>query len=258
MSDSSQPGAWSARAFPAQPADLEQRIDPAAPAASTDALLGACLRDEHRRAPHGDELCAWSVARRLDALLAIRLAEGTASERIPLTCPHAGCGARFEAELDLAACRRPPADAPIEFADAGGTPMSARAPTGADHARWQREGTPLRSAAASLLEQRNGDIPGEPDDAIVDALDRALAQRDPLRGLALDLACPDCGGSVRHRLNLEAYLLQGFARAQRRWLVEIGLLARACSWREADIAAMPAWRRAFYLDRFGDAVQSPA
>ena len=258
VAELSQPGTWSARAFATQPVDLEQLIDPAAPAASIDALLCACLHDAHGRAPGKGELGAWSVARRLDWLVAIRLAEGEAPERIALTCPHAGCAARFEVEFDLAACRRPPADAPIEFADANGTPFRARPPTGTDHARWHRECTPLRSAAASLLDRADTGTPEEPDDDAIDALNRALAQRDPLRELPLDLACPDCGGTGRHVLNLEAHLLHIFAQAQRQWLAEIGLLARACHWREADIAAMPAWRRAFYLDRIGKAGQAPA
>jgi hypothetical protein len=258
MGELPQPVAWSARAFATRPDDLEQCIDPAAPAASTDALLRACLRDADGRAPGSAEVSGWSVALRLDALVAIRLAEGRGSERIELSCPHAGCAARFEAELDLEACRRPAQEAPVEFAGACGTPMLARAPNGLDHARWQRERTPLRSAAASLLLGTDGSGAGELDPATVEALDQALARRDPLRGLALELACPECGASARHRLNLEAHLLRSFARAQRRWLAEISLLARACAWHEADIAAMPAWRRAFYLDRLGEAAPEPA
>jgi hypothetical protein len=238
--------AWSARAFATQPADLEAPIDAAAPPGSVDLLLRACLRDSRGRAPDTAELAAWSVGRRLDGLVAIRLAEGRPLERIGLACGHEGCGACFEAELDLAACRRAQDETPLGIAAAGGT-LRARLPTGADHTRWLSERTSLRSAAACLLEG------AEPDEATIEALDRALAERDPLRELALDLACPECGARHQHVLNLEAHLLRAFARAQERWLAEIGTLARAFHWREADIAAMPAWRRAFYLERLEQA-----
>lgn len=228
-------------AFGSDPAHLAARLDLCQPALAVDALLRACVAEQGAQAPR------WSLARRLDALVAVRLAEGGCTEAVALRCPH--CGAGFEAEIDLAACRHePPADAAVEL-EAQGRRLRARLPTGADHARWQREGTPLRAVAAELV-QDAGDAPL--DDAAVQALNEALAAQDPLRELALSLRCPDCGAEAAHTLDLEAHLLAGFARAQRRLLGEIATLARAFHWSERDIAALPAWRRAFYLGCVGD------
>ncbi|NML16822.1 hypothetical protein [Azohydromonas caseinilytica] len=228
-------------AFGSDPAHLAARLDPRQPALAVDALLRACVPEQGGEAPR------WSLARRLDALLAVRLAEAPATEAVPLRCPQ--CGAGFEAEIDLAACRRAPGgDTAVEF-EARGRRLRARLPTGADHARWQREGTPLRAAAAELLEDG---APDAVDEASVQALNEALAAQDPLRELVLSLECPDCGATAQHTLDLEAHLIAAFARAQRQLLAEIATLARSFHWSERDIAALPAWRRAFYLGCIDD------
>jgi len=236
--------AWSVRAFGSAAADVERRIHPRAPAASIDALLESCLADEEGHAPLPGVVSSWSVARRLDWLVAIRMAGGAATEHVVMTC--AVCRAQFELEIDLARCRLAQDDGPVEFSVAHGVSRRARLPTGTDHSRWQSERTPLVLAAAGLLVDSRPDVL---DDEATQALDAALAQRDPLRELSVETACPECGASARQLVNLEEQLLGAFASTQRRLLGEIETLARVFHWREADIADMPAWRRAFYLDR---------
>ena len=223
------------RAFGVDAAGLAWPIDAARPAEAVDYLLNACL-GESREAVRN-----WSVARRLDALVAIRQADGRASETVAVRC--AACGAPFEIELDLGQCRLPVSDAVLAF-EAGGRWLQARLPTGAEQSHWQRERTPLRLVAASLL-----DPALEPDDETLAALNRALAARDPLRELALQPACPECGAVSEQTVDLEAHLLHCFAQQQRAWLGEIATLAEAYHWSEDSIATMPAWRRAFYLQR---------
>lgn len=223
------------RAFGADTADLACAIDASRPAEAVDTLLNACLGEPP------DTVRNWSVARRLDALVAIRQVDGRATETVALDC--AGCGARFEIELDLQRCRLPVSDAVLAF-QAGGRWLRARLPTGAEQSHWQRERTPLRLVAASLL-----DPALEPDDETLAALNRALAERDPLRELALQPACPECGAVNEQTIDLEAHLVSCFAGQQRAWLCEIAALAERYHWSEHAIAAMPAWRRAFYLQR---------
>lgn len=227
-----------ARAFGTDVADLAERIDPASPAEAVDHVLSACLglRPETVR--------DWSVGRRLDALVAVRQAEGRPAETLPLRCP--ACEQPFEIEIDLQACREPVSEEAVSV-ELGTQRLRLRLPTGADQARWQRERTPLYLVAGSLLESMPEPAPAP--DALVDALDRALAGRDPLRELALPAACPECGAASEHPIDLEAHLLACFARQQRTLLAEIAELAAVYHWAEADIAALPAWRREFYLQK---------
>lgn len=227
------------RAFGSEASDLACVIDARRPAEAVDNLLCACCGE----AP--ETVRRWSVARRLDALVGIRQAEGRTAEMVTVCCPV--CEAPFEIEIDLGACRLPVSEANVVF-EVDGRTVEARVPTGAEQARWQRERTTWRRAAASLL---HADLSSreEPDDRMLAALDAALAARDPLRDLALRPDCPECGASIEHALDLEAHLVGCFSRRQREWLEEIATLALAYHWSETEIAAMPAWRRSFYLDR---------
>ena len=235
--------AFAARAFATDVADLAAPIDGAHPVASTDALLTSCLLDASGHRPEVDAVRRWTVASRLDALAAIREAGGARTEWVAFLCEAPGCAERFEAEIDLGACRAKGSASTIEFSVAGDT-MRARLPTGADQARWQQERMPLHLVAASLLES------SAPADAtVIAALDAALAEADPARELQLDLVCPACAAPQRRVVDLEAQLLDTFAREQQALLRKIVRLARAFHWAEAEIVRMPAWRRDFYLGR---------
>lgn len=217
----------------AQLALLPVRIDPSQPARAVDHLLCAA---------GGQPLEAvqrWSVARRLNALVALRLAQGDAMESVTLRCP--GCGATFAVAFDLQACLAPVCEDVVRFDTALG-PRLASLPTGAQQVRWQQQEANLQAVGAELMQL---DLP--PDDATLDALGEALAERDPLRALPLAADCPDCAAPVHQALDLEVHLVEGFARAQRTLLSDIATLATAFGWPEREIAALPAWRRAWYL-----------
>lgn len=230
-----------ARAFTSEPADLAVCIDPQRPVDSIDTLLSRCL--------HGDgdaqQVRSWPVARRLDGLISIRLAGGVAMETIALRCPE--CKKDFEIKLDLAASRSIEAPERIAF-EVDGKRFEARCPTGEDHARWLAERPSPGVAAGSLLRGE-----AEPNDAIVAALDAALASQDPAREMPVSTQCPACEAAIETVIALETRLLQAFAAEQRSWLREIAAVARSYPWSEAEIAAMPAWRRHFYLARAADA-----
>ena len=229
-----------ARAFTSETADLAVCIDSQRPVDAIDALLSRCLLAE------GDSQQArsWTVARRLDALITIRLAGGVAMESIPLRCPQ--CNEDFEISLDLAASRSRGTPERIGF-EVDGEHFEARCPTGLDHARWLAERPSERVVAASLL-----DTEAEPNETIVAALNAALANQDPARELPVSTQCPSCEAAIETVIALETRLLQAFAAEQRSWLREIAAVARSYPWSEAEIAAMPAWRRRFYLARAAD------
>jgi hypothetical protein len=224
-----------ARAFTSEAADLAVYIDPQQPVDSIDTLLSRCLHGG-ADAPH---VRSWPVARRLDGLISIRIAGGVAMETIALRCQE--CSEDFEIGLDLAASRPFETAERISF-EVDGKRFEARCPTGEDHARWLAERPSQRAAAASLLQTET-----EPDESIVAALDAALASQDPARALPVSTQCPACEASIETVIALETQLLQAFATEQRSWLREVATVARSYSWSEAEIAAMPAWRRRFYL-----------
>ena len=234
-------GAFAARAFASEVADLAVRIDPQQPVESIDALLTVCLRHTGNApgATARQHLRGWPVARRLNALIAIRLAGGVVTEAMTLRCPQ--CDEPFEFGLDLAACR--PSETPDRIVfEVGGRRFEARCPTGDDQARWQSERPSLRLVAGGLLQSGT-----ELDDAVVAGLDAALARHDAARELPVSTVCPGCAQPLNTHVNLESQLLQAFAAEQRSWLREIAAVARHYAWSEAEIAAMPAWRRRFYL-----------
>jgi hypothetical protein len=236
-SDATQTRAHAARAFATNAADLAVRIDAQRPVEAIDALLAACLGDA--RGLDAPAIRGWTVARRLDALLLVRLASGRSAEPVPLRC--AACGDAFEISIDLAACRPSALPERIAF-EVEGRLLEARCPTGADHARWNEERPTLSQVAASLL--GSDDLPA---DAVVANLEAALLRHDPARELPVSVACPGCGSTVGATIDLESHLLQAFAAEQRAWLREIAAVARSYPWSEAEIAAMPAWRRRYYL-----------
>lgn len=215
---------------------LHAPLDPDRPAETVDRLLAAGTGEG------ADTVRRWSVGRRLDALVTLRQSQRGDVEPVGLRCPQ--CRAAFEVDIDLAACRSPVLEDEVVIA-VGGTTRRARLPTGEDQALWQRDHAPLRLVADSLM--ADGMPAG--DDEAQQALGRALSARDPLRELPVQAVCPECGHLGEHQVDLEAHLVTAFALSQRELLAQIAVLAEAYHWSEAEIAAMPPWRRRFYQQR---------
>lgn len=79
-------------------------------------------------------------------------------------------------------------------------------------------------------------------------LEAALADADPAADLVLDLTCPACATPFHAPFDAAAFVWAEVAALARRLLREVHALARAYGWREADVLALGAVRRAFYLD----------
>jgi hypothetical protein len=75
-----------------------------------------------------------------------------------------------------------------------------------------------------------------------------MAECDPQAEVLLDLACPACDHRWPLLFDATAYLWAEIAVHARRLLREVHLLARAYGWREADVLALSAARRSYYLD----------
>ncbi|WP_209425155.1 hypothetical protein [Pararhodobacter sp. SW119] len=189
---------------------------------------------------------ALTLAARIGGLLAVWTA-GNCIDTLEfrLRCPVGTCGADLEAAV--------PVDALMELARTAETTrglsradLTLRRPTGADQRRWRAAmpcDDPEAAILASLLE--SGTLPTTQEAR--DDLAEALAEFDPLPAFSVAARCPDCGAEATHPIDLEGALLDRLAADQSRLFTEIDTLARRYGWRDIDILAMPARRRARYL-----------
>jgi hypothetical protein len=170
-------------------------------------------------------------------------------------CP--ACGELLEIELDLSELGAPPA-APAGPLLVGACEVGWRLPTAGDVADAAR--LPLPAAARDELARRcvtgvtrGGEPVPPPDwpDGVAAAVAAAAAAADPLMDLRVELTCVRCGHGWAVGFDPSAFLWSELCALARRLLGEVHRLASAYGWREADILAMTAARRAAYLRMCG-------
>jgi len=253
---------WHVRAYGSEIADLDIHFGHGAAHGLTCDLLCACLRDESGCPAAFDDLITWTLARRLQALLQIRLAEQPEA-KLSVAAACGACRGGFEFELELARFvqplgidRDPPA---LAWPSPDGHALTVRLPCAADLQAWQAQG--LHSSAqlaAALVETMDGLSPSAGfmlPESWAEALAEHLAEADPLTAMSVAAACPECGQHNDVDVDLEGLLLEGFARTQRQLLDDLARIASAFHWSETQILALPAWRRARYLARI-DSMES--
>ncbi|HKQ29815.1 MAG TPA: hypothetical protein VJS66_00900 [Burkholderiales bacterium] len=240
---SASPG--NARAFGTRAQDLN--VDFALPRADVvSALLqGSLYRDDGSW--DGDSW-SWTLAQRLQGLLAIALASGVA----PLALVHACdvCAEMIEIGLDAHDFVRAEDVVDFQWSPAPDRTLNVMLPRGHEQRRWsQVDALTPQAMARELISGQSSDA--EFPSAWYDALARELEQRDPLTALELETECPSCATNVRIPFDLEATLLAQLQSRQRRLLSDIHRLASAYHWSEAAILELPAWRRRAYLAQLG-------
>ena len=75
-----------------------------------------------------------------------------------------------------------------------------------------------------------------------------MVQADPLAEILLDFDCPACGASFQEGLELASFVWAELEARARRLLMDVHTLASAYGWGEAEILALSAARREFYLE----------
>ena len=105
--------------------------------------------------------------------------------------------------------------------------------------------------ARCVLEARWGNrtvTAAELPETVIDELARRLAECDPDAEVLIDLSCPFC--EFKHQLPFEiaSFFHTEIGAQAQRLLGEVHILARAYGWREAEILAMSARRRQFYIE----------
>lgn len=238
--------AW--RAF-GQPGDLDLDMRAADRAELVTRLLARCRMDSSETEA---ELWDWSLSARLGALAGIvALTQGHDSLSAYPRC--AGCGETYEVDLSLKSLsglgETARATPRIELSLGANRHALLRRPTGADQRRWRAEGTPAPSILKQLLVE--GAISVEPDGRTGDILAlvaEAMQEADPLAAFSIHCTCPACAREADTALDIEGLLLDTLAGLARSLTEQVHRLASRYGWRESDILALPAHRRAAYLE----------
>ena len=249
-------GRFLARAFGTTPADLDIDFAAQPRAQVATVLLAACLRDRDGGSFAPDTVWNWSVAARLQGLLAIAYATAGARTAAVASCSRPDCGERIELELTLADFAQAASDS-IDWQTPQRQAARVRLPSGGDQLAWYHQHRAGHDADPAWLARRLiVSLDGHPPaiswplpSAWIASLASALAEADPLTALTVAAPCPACGTELVIAVDLEYLLLDSCRRRQRALLDDIHHLAGAYHWSEADIVALPAGRRARYLSR---------
>jgi hypothetical protein len=207
-----------------------------------------------------DELALLSIGQR-DARL-LSLYEQTFGPHLigAADCPN--CHEWLEFELAISAIRLAAEAGPAEPGyqmESEGYELRFRLPNSFDLAAiiHQSRTAPSVATGRALLAQRCvervvhrgqavavADLPAP----VIAALAGQMAKLDPQAELVLQLSCPACSHAWSALLDIVVFLWDKISAQARRLLREVHTLARAYSWSEADILAMSAGRRQFYID----------
>lgn len=136
--------------------------------------------------------------------------------------------------------------------------LKARLPNSADLAAvaaYKDAETARRQLARRcVLEASQGGASVDVDelaDQVIANLASHLADRDPQADVMIDLNCAVCGHQWQVIFDIGSFLWIEINALAKRLLHEVHTLARVYGWREADILAMSAARREFYLEMQG-------
>jgi hypothetical protein len=192
-------------------------------------LLGVCER------LLGSELNAFSECPNCGAQLEFTLSVGALGGAGSVTAT----GAEFELEAEGYALR-------FRLLDSFDVRAAAAAPD-VDAARKLLAERCVLAARREAEPVTTSELP----DAVIERLAARLAECDPQAELLIDLACPACERSWQVPLDVASFIYTEIGAQARRLLREVHTLARAYAWREADILAMSAQRRRYYMEMLG-------
>jgi hypothetical protein len=216
--------------------DLEVDFTARSPVVITD-LLTRCA------GPEADPEQLWDlpVGKRIRCLLILAALSGVEEFEAGIDCPR--CGVAVEVTLtfsELLEASRPHQADEVDVAGSG----RYRLPTGRDQLGWldhagEDEGDMVNRILASLH------LEGAAPAAMVEA---ALDEADPLVRTSVTAVCTDCRHEAELEMDVAGQALRSLQRQQAGMLEGVHLLASRYHWTEAEIFALPAWRRDHYLE----------
>ncbi len=240
-----------ARAFGDREGDLDIDFTGLPRADVVTAVLAGCVRPSDGTWS-GDDVWSWTLAQRLQGLLAVAQASGLPP--LALLQPCGSCAEALEIDIEIGMFERPEPIIDFIWSPIPDCSLRVALPMGSDQLAWSHGGLSLNAMARALVREINGAPPPagwEIPDQWIYGLAAELEQRDPLTALEIQTACPACGAPARIAIDLEAELLARLHARQRGMLNDIHQLASAYHWSEARILELPAWRRRYYLAQLG-------
>ncbi|MEP6506804.1 MAG: hypothetical protein ABJC63_01160, partial [Gemmatimonadales bacterium] len=100
-------------------------------------------------------------------------------------------------------------------------------------------------ASSLLLDALESDTPLSAE--VLDAMESALAEHDPLVQFTVSSECPYCGASAEFDVDLAAFAMEWLRHAQVAMIETVHTLATNYHWSEAEVFAIAPWRRKQYL-----------
>ncbi|MGB3243263.1 MAG: hypothetical protein WBB25_01910 [Sulfitobacter sp.] len=180
---------------------------------------------------NGTDPSGWLLGDRNRALLAVLSTGFGAPEELWVTCPE--CDQLHEVPFDVSHILNQSLARPERLgSEVPSVSSQVRLPTGADLEAAVGDGAVLLSICAPH--------------ATEEVFEAEVKTRDPCAELYFALTCVACGKAFKAALDPLALLLAELDR-HGGVTAEIDMLAQAYSWTEAELVALPAWRRRFYF-----------
>jgi hypothetical protein len=212
-------------------------------------LTGLCQGQTRR------ELAGLSIGRRDDRLLALR--EQLFGETLHghAACPV--CNERVEFSVNIGELRTESADSDVQEPELawGDYHMRFRVPDSWDLAAvaacTDNEAAGRRLIERCLVHVTRNKAPADSDqlpDEVIRKAEQAIAARDPMAVILLDLNCPECGRDWQLLFDIVTFFWTEIAVKAKRLLLEIHTLAKTYGWTEAEILKLSDARRQIYLE----------
>jgi hypothetical protein len=246
------------RAFGQTPGDLDLDFEATSLPHLVTAVLHCCaVGPDGTRLPPAS---FWdlTVGERLAALLLIAEQSLGTDLMVLLQCPNPACGQQLEVPLSMAELAG--LEGAVETSNLiptrqGDENLWLRRPTGRDQLQWLAGSfKDERTARNAMIMTLASELPAAwadtqiPEEAAL-AISREIESHDPLVHFSLRVTCPSCQEIHSQVVDLQDLALNSLRQVQRRLLDDIHRLALNYHWSEAEIAALPPWRRAHYLAR---------
>jgi len=204
-----------------------------------------------------DELLALSVGQRDARLLSIR--EATFGSRLDGFAECPACQERLEFAFNISDIRvlleNRTSAKQVQEVSIEGYSLRYRLPDSSDLAQIvcfqdvmvARDLLLQRCVLQARQENVEVEVAALPE-SVIAILGRHMLESDPQAEVPIDLSCPVCTHNWLVIFDIVPFFWSEICAQAKRLMREVHMLARAYGWNEADILAMSATRRQFYLE----------
>ncbi len=196
--------------------------------------------------PSGD-LADWPLGRRNRALFDLHCMSFGSRLQGWTSCPGCGEKVEFDVHANLLMTAQGEEQKPEETFTVGGERF--RLPTSRDLAAVMAA-SDSETAAIRLLQRCRVSGPESLawSEAMLQEVEEKMASADPMAEIRLALRCPTCSREWDETLDIATFVWAEIEARARRLLWEVHSLASAYGWTETETLALPAARRAMYLE----------